>query len=166
MTELKAISREGVAAALSKAERYRLINDPSSAESICLDVLRVDAGNQAALTTLILAISDQFPEELTTGVQRARALLPRLGDEYRRAYYGGIIAERRGKAQLRLGGPGSSRIAADWFRDAMKLYEEAERMRPPGNDEAILRWNTCARLLERLGENGTVEQEEYQPALE
>ena len=166
MTELKPISREGVPAALAKAERYRLINDPSSAESICLDVLRVDAGNQAALATLILAISDQFPEELATGVQRARALLPQLSDAYRRAYYGGIIAERRAKAQLRLGGPQSAKIAADWFRDAMKLYEEAERSRPAGNDEAILRWNTCARLLQRIGDTGEVEREEYHPALE
>jgi hypothetical protein len=166
MTELKPISREGVPAALAKAERYRLINDASSAESICLDVLRVDPANQAALTTLILAISDQFPEELTSGVQRARALLPQLADEYRRAYYGGIIAERRAKAQLRLGGPGSARIAADWFRDAMTLYEDAERLRPTGNDDAILRWNTCSRLLERLGESREAEREEYQPSLE
>jgi hypothetical protein len=31
----------------------------------------------------------------------------------------------------------------------MAWYEKAESQRPPGNDEAILRWNTCARLLQR-----------------
>lgn len=129
-------------------------------------MLAVDPSNQAALTTLILAITDQFSEELGSSVQRARALLPQLGDAYRRAYYGGIIAERRAKAQLKLGGPQSAKIAADWFREAMKLYEEAERSRPSGNDESILRWNTCARLLQRIGESGEVEREEYQPALE
>jgi hypothetical protein len=29
----------------------------------------------------------------------------------------------------------------------MSWYEKAEAQRPAGNDEAILRWNTCARLL-------------------
>ena len=34
MFDLKPISSAGVSAALAKADRYRLINDPSSAESI------------------------------------------------------------------------------------------------------------------------------------
>ena len=38
-------------------------------------------------------------------------------------------------------------MAAEWLREAMQWYERAEAMRPPGNEEAILRWNTCARLL-------------------
>jgi hypothetical protein len=166
VSELKPISREGVPAALKKAERYRLINDPSSAESICLDILRVDPGNEAALVALILSITDQLPEELNRGVQRARELLPTLPDEYKRAYYGGIVAERRAKAQRTLGGPGSASVAAEWFREAMKLYEEAERLRPAGNDESILRWNTCLRLLERMGQPEEAEREEYHPALE
>ena len=65
--EPKPISRESVPAALQKAERYRIINDPSSAESICLDVLTVDPENQQALVTLLLAITDQFPEGPTRG---------------------------------------------------------------------------------------------------
>jgi hypothetical protein len=31
----------------------------------------------------------------------------------------------------------------------MGHYERAEGMRPAGNDEAILRWNTCLRLMQR-----------------
>jgi hypothetical protein len=31
----------------------------------------------------------------------------------------------------------------------MTWYERAEAMRPPGNDDAILRWNACARLIMR-----------------
>jgi hypothetical protein len=31
----------------------------------------------------------------------------------------------------------------------MSWYETAEAMRPPGNDDARLRWNTCARLIAR-----------------
>ena len=98
---LKPISQEGIPAALQKAERYRLINDPSAAESICLDVLEVDPENQTALVVLILSITDQFVDELGDGVSRARELLPRLTDEYKRAYYEGIICERRARAQLR-----------------------------------------------------------------
>jgi hypothetical protein len=29
----------------------------------------------------------------------------------------------------------------------MSWYEKAEKLRPSGNDDALLRWNTCARLL-------------------
>jgi hypothetical protein len=86
MPDLKRISKESVPLALQKAERYRLINDPSSAESICLDVLSVDPENQQALVTLLLAITDQFGDAPTEGVRRAREVLPRLQDEYKRAY--------------------------------------------------------------------------------
>jgi hypothetical protein len=145
----KPITKEGVNAALQKAERYRVINDPTSAESICLDVLAVSPENQQALVTLLLAITDQFGQAPTDGVRRAREVLPRLPDEYKRAYYAGIICERCGKAQLRSGAPKSGEMAYHWLREAMSWYERAESQRPAGNDEAILRWNTCGRLLAR-----------------
>jgi hypothetical protein len=166
MFELKPISKEGVPLALQKAERYRIINDPSSAESICLDVLEVEPDNQQALMTLLLAITDQFTEGPTEGVRRARELLPRLGDEYRRAYYAGIICERCAKAQLRRGTLGSEELAYPWFRDAMSWYEKAEAARPPGNDEAILRWNTCARILASNEQLRPRVEEPIEPSLE
>jgi len=149
MPDLKPISRQSVPLALEKAERYRLINDPSSAESICLDVLTVDPENQQALVTLLLAITDQFNEGPVEGVRRAREVLPRLHDPYKRAYYGGVICERCAKAQLRSGGPRSGEMAYTWLKEAMSWYEKAESQRPDGHDEAILRWNTCERLLAR-----------------
>jgi len=161
--ELKPITREGIPAALQKAERYRLLNDSSAAESICLDVLEIDAANQQALVTLLLSITDQFGEELSEGVRRARDVLPRLTDEYKRAYYAGIICERRGRAQLHRNALGSADVAADWFQEAMRWYEKAEAIRPAGNDEAILRWNTCVRMLGR--HVGARHQAEYEPAL-
>ena len=147
--ELKRISKDGVPAALQKAERYRVINDPSSAESICLDVLAVDPSNQSALVTLLLAITDQFAERPAEGARRAQELLPRLDDEYKRMYYAGIVAERGAKAHLRRATVASGELAYHLFREAMSWYEQAEGQRPPGNDEAILRWNTCARILAR-----------------
>jgi hypothetical protein len=41
---------------------------------------------------------------------------------------------------------------AESFREAMRYFDEAEKIRPPQNDDAILRWNRCARLLEKLGQ--------------
>ena len=145
----KPITKEAIPTALQKAERYRVINDPTSAESICLDVLAVSPDNQQALVTLLLAITDQFGPAPTEGVRRAREVLPRLQDEYKRAYYAGIICERCAKAQLRSGAPKSGEMAYHWLREAMSWYEKAESQRPTGNDEAILRWNTCGRLLAR-----------------
>ncbi len=147
--ELKHISSRSIPGALQKAERYRIINDPSSAESICLDVLEVDPRNQEALVTLLLAITDQLAERPAEGAKRAQELLPRLDDEYKRMYYAGIVCERTAKAHLRRGSMGSGELAYPWFREAMEWYERAEARRSAGNDEAILRWNTCARILAR-----------------
>ena len=44
----KPLSPEPCPAALAKAERYRLLNEPGEAESICLDVLAVEPDNQEA----------------------------------------------------------------------------------------------------------------------
>jgi hypothetical protein len=163
MFELKPITLAGVPAALQKAERYRLLNDSWAAESICLDILAVDPDNQQALITLLLARTDQFAET-GGGADRAREVLPRLTDEYKRAYYAGIISERRARAQLRAATPGSGAMAYDWLREAMQWYERAEAMRPAGNDEAVLRWNTCVRILES-SHVVAPREEEYEPAL-
>ena len=163
--QLKPITQAGIPAALQKAERYRLLNDSSAAESICLDVLEVDPHNQAALVMLLLAFTDQFAEELSANTTHAMELVPRLADDYKRAYYAGIICERRGKAQLHRGGMGSEDVGAEWLHKAMSWYEKAEELRPAGNDEAILRWNTCARLLARY-ERMPAEPEQYEAVLD
>lgn len=162
---LKPITPAGIPTALKKVERYRLLNDAVAAESICLDVLEIDPGNQEALMSLVLAISDQLDTELTEGVARARKLLPRITDDYERAYLAGIICERRGKAQVHRGTLGSGEVAADWFREAMTWYAKAEAMRPSGKDESILRWNTCVRLLGRHEPTGRFEPREYEPTI-
>ena len=36
-----------------------------------------------------------------------------------------------------------------WFRRAMGHYEAAIENHPRGVEDATLRWNTCARLIER-----------------
>src|SRR5690349_979535 len=164
--QVKPITREGVPAALHKAERYRLLNDSSAAESICLDILQVDPENQSALVTLLLSITDQFGEEQSDGVHRAREVYPRLKGDYKRTFYAGIICERRAKALLHRSALGAADVAAEWFQQAMTWYERAESMRPPGNDEAILRWNTCVRLLGRHEPSGRSGPREYEPALE
>ena len=166
MFTLKHISASGVPAALQKAERYRLLNDSSAAESICRDIVEVDPDNQQALIVLLLSITDQFPDELGDALRRAREVLPLLRDEYKRAYYAGIICERRAKVQRRQSTPGSGSMAYESFREAMEWYEKAESMRPSGNDEAILRWNTCARVLASDDHLRPRPVEQYEPVLE
>ena len=149
--DLKPLSKEAVPAALAKAERYRLLNEPGEAESICLDVLQADPGNDEAMVMLLLTLTDQFPHDASsTAVARAGELAAGLADEYERHYYGGIIRERVGKAVLQRDRYGAAATAADWLRDAMTFYERAEAHRPAQNDDALLRWNACARLLMRL----------------
>jgi hypothetical protein len=145
--ELKTLSPEAVPRALAKAERYRLLNEPGEAASICQDALEADPGNQEALVTLLLALTDQFDDDSTTTVDEAWHCAEQIRDEYERAYYTGIVWERRAKARLRRGVPDAGPRAYEWLREAMTWYERAETIRPPGNDEAVLRWNACARLI-------------------
>jgi len=150
MDELKPLSKGAVGAALDKALRYRLLNEPLLAESICLDILGVEPEHQEALKTMLLALTDQFERQLSPHHQRARDVLPRLEGEYERAYYEGIIWERRAEAVHAMGAPGSGQVAYEGLRQAMSCYEKAIELRQGDNDEAILRWNTCVRLLTRF----------------
>jgi tetratricopeptide (TPR) repeat protein len=147
--ELKSISKDAVPEALERAHRYRLLNEPWQAESICLDVLQIEPANKTALITLLLALTDQFDQQPVTS--RAREVLASLDSEYDRAYYSGIILERSARAHLKQNLPELSFIAEE-FLDAMDCYEKAQAVRPEGNDESILRWNTCARTLMRHSE--------------
>ncbi|MGH9312158.1 MAG: hypothetical protein ACRD1S_03060 [Vicinamibacterales bacterium] len=149
MYQLKPLSRDAIQPALMKAERYRLLNEPVEAESICRDVLEVEPNHQQALAVLLLALTDQFGEHASGAAHEADEILRRLGDDYERAYYSGIVCERRGKALLDRSGPGTAASVYEWLREAMACYERAEARRPAGNDDAILRWNTCARILMR-----------------
>jgi tetratricopeptide (TPR) repeat protein len=147
MFEPKPITMEAVPAALEKALRYRLLNEPVEAESICRDVLVVDPDNQEALVTLLLALTDQFDNQFAQALVAAKQVLPRLEGDYERAYYEGIIYERWAKAQLDRGLP--SEAANNWLREAMRCYELAEQLSGPEEPDAILRWNACVRELER-----------------
>ena len=93
-------------------------------------------------------------------------MLPRLEDEYKRHYYAGIICERRAMAQLRRGGERAREAADGWLQEGMSHYEAAERMRPAGNDESILRWNACARLLNLIERRLSLTEECFSPMLE
>jgi hypothetical protein len=150
MFQLKPLSRDAIARSLERAHQYRVLNEPVEAESICLDVLCIDPQNHDAMITLLLARTDQFGSGVSDA--QARELLPQLADDYERAYYGGIICERRAKTRLRQGAPGAGFDAYQWFREAMAHYERAETLKPAGNDDAVLRWNTCARILMRSPE--------------
>ena len=166
MFELRKLSRAGVDVALKKAERYRLLNEPYEAESICRDVLDVDPENHAARIGLILALTDQFSRDSHPGPADVRRLVDALEDPYEREYYAGIVCERQAKATLsRRSSPAAGYIAYDWFRRAMECYERAQASSPSGDDSALLRWNTCARLL-NTNENLRPAPDEAQTMLE
>ncbi len=150
--ELKKLDIGSIPEALEKAHRYRLLNEPLEAESICLDILEVGPGNERALVILILALSDQFSKRLQPAFRNARALLERLPDEYSRLYYEGLIFERRAKASFHTGQPASGHVAYGWFQKALKCYESASKMSPAENADADLRWNTVIRIIDRYSE--------------
>ena len=147
---LRSISLESIPEAISKVETYRYLNEPEEAESICRDILAVDPENQTASRLLGLSITDQFHGGLSDRWREAETIFESLADPYERFYYGGLLRERWAKAQLHAGRPPHTLLPL--FEQAMRCFHEAEKIRPEGNDDAILRWNRCVRLLEsKLG---------------
>jgi hypothetical protein len=144
--ELKKIHAASVPGAIAKAEHYRLLNTPAEAESICLDVLAVEPKHQKALGILVLALTDQL-QMGRASVRRIRKFLERIDDEYLKLYYSGLLSEREGRACIHRELPGG--FAYDCLRQAMEWYEKAEKLAPEGNDEAILRYNSCLRTIRR-----------------
>ena len=145
--DLKPLSREAIPAALVKAERYRLLNEPLQAESICRDILAVDPGNPEALVMLLLSLTEQF--EHCVNMQEPIELASRIGGPYEHAYYLGLIHERRALALFRQNDFASAQAVYSLIIQAMKKYQEAQALRQHGNDEALLRWNSCVRFLRR-----------------
>ena len=125
MFELKPLSSDAVAAALEKANRYRLLNEPGAAESIYLDILAIEPENQEALKNIVLAMSDRFGKDYAIGDARITEYITRIKGDYERTYYTGIMYERRAKAELARSGVG----AYELFRQAMDCFETAEAMR-------------------------------------
>ena len=164
MFELKPLSPDAVPRALAKAERYRLLNEPGEAQSICLDVLAADPANQEALRTMILSLTDQFESDQAL-THDALATVALLHDEYERRYYSGIIHERRAKAHLAHHTPRSGSRAYEWLHQAMRCYDEADALRPANNEDARLRWNACARLIDRGREIAPFVEEPNEPLL-
>lgn len=165
MSDLKSLSADAIPGALEKAERYRLLNEPGEAESICLDVLAAEPNNQKALTILLLALTDRFSKGYGVSDTQAKEVLSKIEGDYERAYYSGILAERRAKAHLARGTPGCHHLAYEGFREAMHWFEKAEAVRPVGNDDPLLRWNTCARMIAK-NQLSAREDEKIEPPLE
>jgi tetratricopeptide (TPR) repeat protein len=147
--KLKTISKDGITEALSKVDLYRYLNEPEEAESICHDILAADPENQLALRMLGLTITDQFEGQTSDRYAEAEKIFQSLSDPYERVYYTGLLQERRAKAQIRAGRPAKMLVGS--FQEALRCFEEAEKIRPPHNDDAVLRWNRCVRLLEKIG---------------
>lgn len=143
MFALKALSHEGVESALAKAERYRLLNEPSQAESICLDILGIEPDNQPALICYILAQTEQ------KAFSSALGAIAKLGTEYDRCYYSGIVWERRARSLHDDKVRGAQSSVYEWMAKALEYFDHAATIHPAGNDDAVLRWNTCVRFLQK-----------------
>lgn len=157
--KLKPISHDGINEAISKIELYRYLNEPGEAESICRDILTIEPENQIALRLLGLTITDQFTGGPSDRYDEVDRIFRALTDEYERAYYRGILHERQAKAQLRAGRPPYT--VRPSFESALKCFEEAEKLRPAHNDDAILRWNRCVRLLQSRGSEWSKDMEHF-----
>ena len=145
---LKPLSRDSIPMAIERATRYRLLNEPWHAESICHDILATDENHQEAIHILILALTDQFNTKFKKGMKEAESYVEKLEDEYLRLYTQGLIYERQGTAALNRSTPRSKFIAYELIMAAMNQYERADAIKPKSNEEAVLRWNACCRMID------------------
>lgn len=160
MLELKALDPGAIESSLKRAQRYRLLNEPDDAESICLDILATTPDNQEALITLLLALTDKFRHSgLTPSYEQAQEIVPKLDGSYSKSYYLGVIYERCAKYHLKKGGPGAGTAAYGWFLKAMESFDSVLNNDNPKSQEAVLRWNSCARILNSNPEVKAVEPE-------
>lgn len=166
MASLKPISKDSIPKAITRAKHYRLLNEPWQAESICRDILKVEPGHQSALLYLILAITDQFGSEKRSSDSEAKQLCLKLTSEYEQKYYRGIIEERLGKTALKRSTPRVKYIAYEHYASAMKFFEEAEKIRPKGNEDSVLRWNACVRGIQEFKLKPSPEDKGVQPFLD
>lgn len=149
MSELKPLSTNAIDHAIEKAQRYRLLNQPLQAESICLDVLHTQPDNEQALIELTLALSDQLADGDPGSLDQARQVVQKMNTEYHQAYYSALLSERQALVLLKQRGKRSSLVAFEFFNDALAQYEVAMHHKPDGEDESILRWNFCKRMINK-----------------
>lgn len=166
MFQLKLISTQSIPKALIRAKHYRLLNEPKQAESICRDILKVDPDHQLAIVILILAMTDQFDRDHRPSPSIAMDLCTQLASPYEQLYFNGIIEERLGKAVLKRTTPRVKYIAYEHYRAAMSYYEEAEKISPKGNQDAILRWNSCVRGMNEYNLEPAKDHDGVQPYLD
>lgn len=146
--KLHDIHADAIKKALKKAKQYRSLLEPEMAESICLDILHIDEKNQDALVIYILALTDQFHHaERQTQVKVIQKAIKKLASQYQRHYYTGLLNERR--ARFLISQPMSHSFSYDYFIEALQNYQQASEIKPENNDEAILRWNSCIRIIEQ-----------------
>jgi hypothetical protein len=145
--ELKSLSQEAIPGALAKAERYRFLREPMQAESICRDIVATDPSNQEARILLLLCLTEQFDQGMN--MQDTLDAWNAIRGDYERAYYLGLIYERRALALFRHTDFRSGQAIHTLILQAMESYEKAWALRPSGNDDSVLRWNSCARFLRR-----------------
>ncbi len=146
--ELKPLHANAIQSAMEKANHYRLLNDPENAESICRDILEHDPHHQSALITLILSLTDQFCRG-SHNPKEAQSFIGGLKNAYDQSYYSGLICEKAARELVSRTTPGSNHAAYDLFRQAMEHFEKAEGLGGTDNDDAILRWNSCVRTINK-----------------
>jgi len=146
--KLHDIHQDAIELALEKARQYRSLIEPEIAESICLDILNIDPENQEVLIVYILSLLDQIlRSENKIELKTIERIIDRLTSSYQRFYYSGLLHERMARAMVIQ--PMSRSFAYDYFFQALRCYKEAQAISPEGNDEAILRWNSCIRTIEK-----------------
>jgi len=166
MFELRPLSKEAIPSAIERAKHYRLLNDPWQAQSICQDILRADPENQAAIHILVLAITDQFESKFRSKLSQALEMCALIHDPYDRTYCKGLIYERQATAALKRKTPRSGYIAYEHLRHAMEWYDKADKSHERGNEEAILRWNACARMIMEYKLEAATEEKGAHPLLD
>ena len=140
---VKRISTAGIAEAIAKAELYRSLSEPEEAESICRDILTIEPQHQLALR--LLGLPDRsVHRSWVRSYREAEEIFQQLNDRMNGTT---TLGSRTSDARKRSSKPGNCLLTVQALRTGSYLSQRL-RNSPAENDDAILRWNRCVRLLQ------------------
>ncbi len=141
------IHKTAIPNVLKKAKQYRLLLEPDLAISICIDIFAIDANNQEALIIYILALTDKLSNGCKVTDKKILDTIAKLSTKFYKDYYTGIFLEKKARAMLKNTMSKSFAYAA--FMQAIKAYKQAEKLADKDCSDAILRYNSCLRTIEK-----------------
>ncbi|KIC40202.1 hypothetical protein RA27_15380 [Ruegeria sp. ANG-R] len=149
MRQPEPISQRDVAHVLDHAVTHRLRGEDDIAESMCLDVLEAEPGNQAALEIMLRILAGRIARGNKPALGAATLLLEQVRDPGTRAFCSALIHEAQARRLLARADQPAAQAAQDFLQFALEQFDiSAQKSEDPL--ESRLRANACLRAQSKI----------------